>query len=147
MKNRVLWFVGLAASALPHVAGCARGGLASAAQPPAGEVWLSDKQLAAANIAVSPIGEASVGSTIVTSGRVSFDDQRVTHVFSPVTGRVLRLLAQPGETVRRGAPLAALASPDVQQAFSDLRKAEAAFVAADKERTRQQELYAAHAGA
>jgi len=100
-----------------------------------------------AQIIVRPVGDASVGSSIVTSGRIAFDDQRVTHVFSPVTGRVVRLLAQPGEHVAQGTPLATLASPDLQQAFSDLRKAEADFVAATKERSRQKELFDAHAGA
>jgi cobalt-zinc-cadmium efflux system membrane fusion protein len=137
----------LAAATFPYATGCAKDGAASTAQPPAGQAWLSDRQLADANIAISPVGEAVVGATIATSGRVTFDDQRVTHVFSPVSGRVLRLLAQPGDVVKKGAPLAALVSPDLQQALADLRKAEAAFVASEKERTRQKELYEAHAGA
>jgi cobalt-zinc-cadmium efflux system membrane fusion protein len=56
-------------------------------------------------------------------------------------------MAQPGETVSKGAPLATLASSDAQQAFSDLRKAEALFAAAEKEQARQRELFAVHAGA
>jgi cobalt-zinc-cadmium efflux system membrane fusion protein len=147
MKTSAFVSLVLAAASVPHLMGCAKEGAASTASPPAGQAWLSDKQLADANIVISAVGEAVVGATVATSGRVTFDDQRVTHVFSPVSGRVLRLLAQPGDVVRKGAPLAELVSPDLQQALSDLRKAEAAFVASDKERTRQKELYEAHAGA
>ena len=139
----------IAAFVLPGLAGCHRdeGPPAPAAQPPAGEAWLSAKQMDEAHIVVSTVAEGPVASTIVATGRVTFDDQHVTHVFSPLTGRVVRLLAEPGGRVAKGTPLAALASPDLEQAFSDLRKAEADFVAAERERSRQKKLVEAHAGA
>ena len=93
------------------------------------------------------MAEREVGGQIRTVGRLTFDDRRVTHVFSPVGGRITRLLADPGQTVRAGQPLALLESPDLGSALSDLRKAEAAFAAADREHLRQKELFEAHAGA
>jgi cobalt-zinc-cadmium efflux system membrane fusion protein len=87
-----------------------------------------------------------IGASIVTTGRVTFDDLRVTHVFSPVTGRITRILAQPGQRVRRGAPLAVIQSPDVGSAFSDLAKAHADLVAAEHDYQRKKDLYQAHAG-
>jgi cobalt-zinc-cadmium efflux system membrane fusion protein len=120
---------------------------AAANQPPPGEAWLSPERLAKAGIVVSPVGEQAVGNAVVTSGRVTFDDSRVTHVFAPVNGRVLRVLAQPGQWVERGTALLAMASPDIGQAFSDLVKAKADLTASQSEFQRQKELFDAHAGA
>jgi membrane fusion protein, heavy metal efflux system len=116
------------------------------AQPPNGEVWVTDQQLTDGHISVQPVGVHAVGNDVVTSGKVTFDDLRVAHVFSPVTGRVSRILADPGARVKKGAPLVAIQSPDVGNAFADLGKAEAELTAAHHEFQRQKELYEAHAG-
>jgi cobalt-zinc-cadmium efflux system membrane fusion protein len=110
-----------------------------------GEAWLSSSQVATAKIRSAPLGEQNVGGAVVTGGRVAFDDLRVAHVFSPVTGRVVRMDAQPGQRVRAGETLATIASPDVGQAFSDLAKANADVEAAKRDYLRQQLLFAAHA--
>jgi cobalt-zinc-cadmium efflux system membrane fusion protein len=118
----------------------------SAAQPPNGEVWLTDQQVSDAHLTIEPVTTHAVGNEVVTSGKVTFDDLRVGHVFSPVTGRVSRILADPGARVKKGAPLAAIQSPDVGNAFADLDKAEADLIAAQHDFQRQKELYDAHAG-
>lgn len=115
-------------------------------QPPAGEVWLTQQQLKDARLVVQPAELREVGGAIVTSGKVTFDDLKVSHVFSPVTGRVVKILAQPGQRVKKGAPLCVIESPDVGSAFADLGKAQADLVAAEHELNRQRELYEAHAG-
>jgi cobalt-zinc-cadmium efflux system membrane fusion protein len=91
------------------------------------------------------VSEQDVGGAVVTSGRVTFDDLRVAHVFSPVTGRVVGIDAQPGDRVKKGAPLATLDSPDVGNAFSDLAKAQADLDAAEHDYQRQKQLFEAHA--
>jgi len=116
-------------------------------KPPSGQAWLLPKQIEAAHILLDEVAEKEVGNTVITTGRIAFDDSRVTHVFSPVTGRVTRLLAQPGDRVGLGTPLAVLASPDLGQTYSDYLKAEADLVMARKEHERQKELFEAHAGA
>jgi cobalt-zinc-cadmium efflux system membrane fusion protein len=119
----------------------------TAPQPPAGQAWLSAQQIKDAQIAVQPVGVHPVGGAIVTSGKVTFDDLRVSHIFSPVTGRVTQILAQPGQRVRKEQPLAVIQSPDVGTAFSDLAKAHADLDAAEKDYKRQKELFEAHAAA
>jgi len=71
----------------------------------------------------------------------------MTHVSSPVTGRVARIEAELGARVRKGDPLALIVSPDVGSTSSDLMKAEADLSSARREAQRQRELYQAHAGA
>lgn len=117
-----------------------------AAEAPNGEVWLTDQQVVDAHLTIEAVAGHAVGNDVVTSGKVTFDDLRVAHVFSPVTGRVSRILADPGARVKKGSPLCAIQSPDVGNAFADLDKAEADLIAAQHEFQRQKELYEAHAG-
>ena len=59
------------------------------------------------------------------NARLAYDEDVTARVSSPVSGRVLRLMVQPGDRVRRGAALAELDSPDLASAQSDLAKAQA----------------------
>jgi cobalt-zinc-cadmium efflux system membrane fusion protein len=117
-----------------------------AADPPANEIWLWQDQVAAAKLVVEPLAPQPVGGLVVTSGRVTFDDLKVAHVMSPVTGRVVRIEAQPGQRVKKGDTLAVIESPDMGSAFSDVEKAQADFTSAEKDFRRQKELYDVHAG-
>ncbi len=130
-------------------AACARTPAAEAphAGPPANEVWVTKKQVQETGIATSVVGDAPVGASLNATGRITFSDTRVAHVFSPVTGRVTNLFAALGEQVHRGQPLAAIDSPDVGTAVSDVEKAEADLAAAQRDYERQKELFAAHAAA
>ena len=65
------------------LAGCGHHheGPAPGTQPPAGQAWLSPQQIKDAQISVQPVGIHNVGGAVVTSGKVTFDDLRVSHVF------------------------------------------------------------------
>lgn len=115
--------------------------------PPQDQAFLSDEQIRRAGIRVAPAEAEDLPDAISLAGHLTFDDLRVTHVYSPVTGRVTRVLAQPGQRVKKGAPLAAILSPDVGNALADVMKAEAELTQAQHEIQRQRELYEAHAGA
>jgi membrane fusion protein, heavy metal efflux system len=110
-----------------------------------GKVTLTKEQADAAKLSITSVAERDVGDTVNTSGKVAFDDLRVAHVFSPITGRVTKIVAQAGERVKKGAPLAVIDSPDLGQAYADLGKAQADLVAAEHELSRQTELIDAHA--
>jgi cobalt-zinc-cadmium efflux system membrane fusion protein len=129
------------------LASCRHDTKPEAPRAPPGEAWLSPQQLQAGQVVTQSIEERDLGATITTSGRVAFDDQKVAHVFSPVTGRVLEVLASLGDKVAKGAPLAIIDSPDLGQAKSDVDKAQADLTAAEHELQRQKELVEAQAGA
>jgi len=112
-----------------------------------GEVRLSAGQMRAAEIEVAPVARQDVDEAVTVGGRFSFDDLRVAHVFPPVTGRITRVLANPGEHVAKGTPLAVIQSPDMGIALSDVGKAQADLTAAAHEHKRQKELFEAHASA
>jgi cobalt-zinc-cadmium efflux system membrane fusion protein len=83
-----------------------------------------------------------VNTVVVTSGKIAYDDLRIDHVFSPVTGRVTSILAELGGHVTKGQSLAIVDSPDVGIASSDIAKADADVVAAEHDYKRQKELQA-----
>jgi cobalt-zinc-cadmium efflux system membrane fusion protein len=112
-----------------------------------GEASLSPQQLQTLQITTGEVAEREVGGELLTSGRVAFDDLRVGHVFSPVTGRVTSIRAQLGQHVLKGTPLAGIASPDLGSAIADVHKAEADLTADQHELRRQKELFEAHAAA
>ena len=146
MRSALLF--GLAASFLVAcTGGCEKSQAASlkAGQVPPGEVWLTPAQVAEAKIEVQAVEEQDVDDTIVTSGTVALDDLRTGHVFSPVTGRVVKIAAQLGDRVKKGDTLAVIESPDIGSAVSDVHKAEADLIAATHELKRKQDLYSQQA--
>jgi cobalt-zinc-cadmium efflux system membrane fusion protein len=138
-------FALLALSGLPLVTGCHES--ASAAEPAKeqGVAFLTPEQIRTAKIEVTPATEHPVDSIIATTGRITFDDQRVAHVFSPVTGRVASVDAGLGQRLKRGAPLATIVSPEVGQWSSELHKADADLIAAEHDFKRKSELFAVKA--
>lgn len=112
---------------------------------PAGQVWLKPAEVRDAKIEVQSIGPQVVEDSVLTSGVVTLDDQRSAHVFTPVTGRVIKILAELGKQVKKGDPLATIESPDVGSAVSDANKAEADLIAADHGLRRKKELFDAQA--
>ncbi len=73
--------------------------------------------------------------------RVVWDETRTVRIYAPLSGRVMRLLAQPGDAVKAGAPLAMLASPDLGQAQADARRATVDLGLAEKNLARSTELH------
>ena len=145
MRARVATVL-LLAAALP-CAGChAKSANAGAsAAPPPGEAWLTAAQMKEDGVVVEAVDEQPVEDTILTSGKVTFDDLRVAHVYSPVAGRVTKIEAQLGEHVKANQVLAYIESPEIGLASSDVGKAQADLVAAQHDFERQTELFQQHA--
>jgi cobalt-zinc-cadmium efflux system membrane fusion protein len=85
-------------------------------------------------------------------GQIAFNEDRSTPVYSPYSGRVVRLLANPGDRIARGAPLFEIASPDAVQVQSDYIAAVSQSATARRQRDvarrnaeRQADLYEAKA--
>lgn len=112
---------------------------------PENEVDLTKQQMQEMKIGVETVDMQDVDDTILTSGKVAYDDQKVAHVFSPVSGKVVKVFAQLGNSVKKGDSLAVIESPDIGVATSDVGKARADLIAAEHEFQRQKDLLAAHA--
>ncbi|HEX4336944.1 MAG TPA: efflux RND transporter periplasmic adaptor subunit [Polyangiaceae bacterium] len=135
----------LLASTAGSVGCSAKASPAVVAAAPENTVLLTASQLEHMKIATDVVDLRDVDDTVVASGKVTYDDQKVSHVFSPVAGKIGRVYAQLGSHVKKGDPLVTLESPDIGAATSDVRKAEADLTAADNEYKRQTELFDMHA--
>lgn len=71
---------------------------------------------------VSPEYKTRV-TTIETTGKVQFNEEQLARITAPVTGRVVEVLARPGEVAEPGRRLLIIDSPDLGAAKSDYAKA------------------------
>ncbi|TAM25171.1 MAG: efflux RND transporter periplasmic adaptor subunit [Rhodanobacter sp.] len=69
------------------------------------------------------VAPSSYRNTVDATGVVGFDDNQATSVMAPISGPVTRLLVNPGDQVKKGQPLAMVASPDFAASISAYRKA------------------------
>jgi cobalt-zinc-cadmium efflux system membrane fusion protein len=107
-----------------------------------------------AGFKIETVRLATFRSERITEGNIALDDDLTTPVFSPYSGRVVRLIARLGDRVDPGAPLFALEASEFVQAMNDLITAAAALKtaralqsqAATNEK-RAHELYLAKGGA
>jgi membrane fusion protein, heavy metal efflux system len=82
----------------------------------------------------------------LTEGKIAVNGDRSTPVFSPYSGRVIRVIAGLGDTVKAGAPLATLEASEFVQAQNDLRTAAAQVKIARINENRKHALYDAKGG-
>ncbi|MCL2779126.1 MAG: efflux RND transporter periplasmic adaptor subunit [Polyangiaceae bacterium] len=133
-------------SFLVGVCGC--GHKTSGTPPPpesSNEVLLTEDQITKIKLKTEVVDFQDVDNTIRTNGKVTYEDQKVAHVFSPVSGKTTKVLVTLGDHVKKGDPLVVIESPDVGVATSDVGKAKADLVAAAHEFQRQKELLETHA--
>jgi membrane fusion protein, heavy metal efflux system len=78
---------------------------------------------------------------IDTDGTIAAADTRTTQVFSPVSGRVIQVLAKAGDRVRAGQPLAMVEGVEFGQAAGDLAAAAAQLRQAQANAARLTDLY------
>ena len=107
-----------------------------------------------ASLKVEPVRMMNFRTTIETDGNIAYNDETITQVFSPFSGRVSRLVARLGDVVRKGAPLMAVEASEFVQGQNDLLGAVAGLDTArsqlslaEANEKRQHELYLAQAGA
>ena len=72
-----------------------------------------------ASLTTATVTEAVFHAEHLTEGKISVDEDRATLVYSPYAGRVIKLLAKPGDIVVAGQPLFVVESPDMVQAQND----------------------------
>jgi membrane fusion protein, heavy metal efflux system len=101
-----------------------------------------------ASLTVEPVTEHNFRAEHVTEGKIAVDEDRSTPVFSPYAGRVVRLLAKPGDNVTQGQPLFVIEAADTVQAQNDLvtattglNKAKSALDLAQLQDTRAKDLF------
>src|ERR1700688_4846762 len=117
---------------------------AAAASPPPGTFRPSPQQLKTFTVQV--VQTHGFISEELTEGKIAVNADRATPVFSPYSGRVTRVIAGLGDTVKSGAPLATLEASEFVQAQNDLKAAAAAVKLARVSEARKHASYDAKGG-
>jgi len=90
-------------------------------------------------IAVQAAQPRTMAVTHVT-GRLYWNEETTVGVFTPVAGRVTKILVDLGQPIIVGEPLAEIDSPDFAQALANARTAVGNLAAADKAYSRSKDL-------
>ncbi|MDD5612513.1 MAG: efflux RND transporter periplasmic adaptor subunit, partial [Gallionella sp.] len=77
------------------------------------------------------------------NARIAYDDNHTARVFSPVNGRVVKILAEAGQPVRAGDGLLEMDAPEYAQAAADVAKADADLLRSKEVLERARLLYEA----
>jgi multidrug efflux pump subunit AcrA (membrane-fusion protein) len=107
------------------------------------------------HITLAPVDMKGFREEKVATGKIAFNEEFMTPVFSPYAGRVMRVMAKPGEVVKPTSALLELYTPDLIQAQSDLignatsalAKAKNILNLARRNEERQHQLYLEKAAA
>jgi membrane fusion protein, heavy metal efflux system len=83
-----------------------------------------------AGLETGPVVERSFRPEVTAEGNIALDDALTTPVFSPYSGRVIRLIAELGAHLEKGAPLLAVEAAEFVQAQNDLVAAMATLATA-----------------
>jgi cobalt-zinc-cadmium efflux system membrane fusion protein len=145
MKSRLLCcFGGLALLAI----GCHRAvGPAqesSSVHTEGNKVVLPDQQTN--SVTVEPV-QICNSSVTHLNGRLIWDEDATVRIFTSFAGRVTKIVAEVGQKVHKGDPLAEIASPEFGQAQADARKAASDFALAERNLSRLKELFSHGAAA
>jgi cobalt-zinc-cadmium efflux system membrane fusion protein len=97
-------------------------------------------------LTVEAVGLHGFVSEELTEGKIAANGDHATPVFSPFSGRITRVIAGLGDTVKAGAPLATLEASEFVQAQNDLATAAAQVKLARISETRKHALYDAKGG-
>jgi cobalt-zinc-cadmium efflux system membrane fusion protein len=129
--------------ALLTVSGCERAAKEEA-PPPArveGETLAFPPGSAQLNsIKVEPAQEMRAPSVTI-NGRLTWNEEKTVRIYTAFTGRVARILAQPGDRVALGQTLAIVSSPDFGQVQADSRRAQGDYALAKQNLERLKDLH------
>ncbi len=109
-----------------------------------GVAELSESVAERLGIRVVPVRLRKVAGLLETTGRVDFDQERIAHVAARVPGRVVKIEAVLGSTVRKGTVLAVLDSLELAEAKSTFLQARTELRLADSTLQRQRKLASDH---
>lgn len=123
-------------------------------QPAAGSIQVDAATAKRMGLTVSPVRRQSLALSLKATGQIETSPNRKVEVTTPIIGTVTQLLAQPGDRVQAGQPVAILSSSEIaglrvdsiqkrSEAEADLRKAEADLRLAQQNTVRQRQIASA----
>jgi membrane fusion protein, heavy metal efflux system len=144
----LLALAGTALFGLAHIGGASQGHSEVSSQSRKGLQRYTPTPAEWASLTIQPVTERAFRAEHVTEGKIAVDEDRSTPVFSPYAGRVIKLLARPGDSVTQGQALFVIEAADTVQAQNDfvaaaggLNKAKSALDLAQLQDKRAKDLF------
>jgi membrane fusion protein, heavy metal efflux system len=144
----LLALAGTALFGLAHIGGASQGHSEVSSQSRKGSQRYTPTPAEWASLTIQPVTERAFRAEHVTEGKIAVDEDRSTPVFSPYAGRVIKLLARPGDSVTQGQALFVIEAADTVQAQNDfvaaaggLNKAKSALDLAQLQDKRAKDLF------
>jgi cobalt-zinc-cadmium efflux system membrane fusion protein len=103
-------------------------------------VHIDPEMLRDLRVTTAPVQERPGGEGVTALGELGVNEEAYAEVASPVSARVLALLASPGQRVKKGQPLVELQSPELGKARAALQSAQARVSAARQAAERKRTL-------
>jgi membrane fusion protein, heavy metal efflux system len=125
----------------PAAAGSSPPADAATAQPSL--LTVPPEQLA--HLKVTAVRKTTWTNTVHTTGTVDWNNDRTTPAITQVSGPIVRIVAEPGQTVAQGQPLLYVNSPDVTNAIATYKHARTHQELAQRTLSRSADLLAHHA--
>jgi membrane fusion protein, heavy metal efflux system len=97
------------------------------------------------HLKVTAVRRTTWANTVHTTGTVDWNNDRTTPAITQVSGPIVRILAEPGNTVAEGQPLLYVNSPDVTNAIATYKHARIHQGLAERTLSRSADLLAHHA--
>src|SRR5690242_12926401 len=101
-----------------------------------------------ASLALEPATETVFRAEHITEGKIAVNEDSSTPIFSPYSGRVVKLLVKPSDVVKRGQQLFVIEATDTVQALNDfitalttMNSAKSKLNLAEINEKRQNDLY------
>ena len=98
-----------------------------------------------AHVRIVPVKTANLPRVLRLPGTVAYNAFATTPVITQVSGPVARILVYPGQQVKENQPMLYVSSPDYAQLRTNYLKARDAYLLAQKNYQRSQDLYSHHA--
>lgn len=114
-------------------------GESNSSPPVAGTFRPTPQQLK--TLTVEPVSTRPFVTEERTEGKIAVNADRATPVYSPYSGRITRIIANLGDLVAQGAPLATIDASEFTQGLNDLRTSAAQLKLARLAETRKHALY------
>ena len=120
--------------------GVGSGGSTPAARRAADPMEVSVRPEMAAYFKIGKVEQVELAQTLDAVGRIEADARRVARIGAAVSGRVTEILAEVGDAVQRGQPLAEIASPELTTAQLNYLRAYSASTQAERAVDRARQL-------
>ncbi len=125
---------------VPHEGSDPANGGKPHAEPPL--IKIAPDMLRDLRITLGKAQSRAAGETVSAPGELHVDEDTYAEVAAPVTARVTKVLAKPGDKVTAGQPLVVLNSPELAQSRAEVDAAKARLDVARKTAERKRQLVA-----